>query len=512
MRGLYAAATSAAVILLGGGGGAYAADLNTKTTPPTAAPGPATCTSILDFFTTACQLAAYGVRLYGTIDVGVSYQTNGAPLNGFAGSGLTYTPQKMNNGAKWLLARAAMTPSNVGFQITEPLGAGWSFVGQVETQFDPATFDLLNGPHALQSARGQPLGTAPGVSDSSMQGLLYDALGFAGLSTDTWGTLTFGRQSAPFRDVLLSYDPAAGSFAFGLIGGVGTLPGGGTTEATRGTTSLRYRLNSANYHLGLFAQVGGYDEGNPSKGSYQADLGVDFDVGPGVLSVDAAGGYSKDAISEAITVGSNTNSGNFAVLASGLGNPQATISGVTATISDNAYFEAVAKYTLDKLKLYAGYERIQLANPSDGLVTALTDTAEYAFNNTGSASSNPFFINNTAYARDKILQLAFVGARYSLTPSVDVYAGYYYLNQNDYSGGATVSSGGTKGQTCASNGLAQATCSGTQQAFTATVDWQFASKWDTYIGTTYNQLAGGLEAGYLHSDFWATTAGVRFRW
>jgi hypothetical protein len=60
----------------------------------------------------------------------------------------------MNNGAKWLLARAAMTPSNVGFQITEPLGTGWSFVGQVETQFDPVTFDLLNGPHALQSALG----------------------------------------------------------------------------------------------------------------------------------------------------------------------------------------------------------------------------------------------------------------------------------------------------------------------------------------------------------------------
>ncbi len=44
------------------------------------------------------------------------------------------------------------------------------------------------------------------------------------------------------------------------------------------------------------------------------------------------------------------------------------------------------------------------------------------------------------------------------------------------------------------------------------VDSQFASKWDTYIGTTYNQLAGGLEAGYLHSDFWVTTAGARFRW
>jgi hypothetical protein len=170
----------------------------------------------------------------------------------------------------------------------------------------------------------------------------------------------------------------------------------------------------------------------------------------------------------------------------------------------------VAKYTLDKLKLYAGYEWIPFANSSDGPVTALTDTAGYAFTNAGSASSNPFFINIAAYAHDEILQLAFVGARY---PSpARWYGGYYYLNQNDYSGGTAVSSGGTKGQTCASNGVAQNSCSGTQQAFTAVVDWQFAPKWDAYIGTTYNHLAGGLEAGYLHSDFWATTAGVRFRW
>ncbi|MBO0751824.1 MAG: hypothetical protein J2P53_06925, partial [Bradyrhizobiaceae bacterium] len=55
-------------------------------------------------------------------------------------------------------------------------------------------------------------------------------------------------------------------------------------------------------------------------------------------------------------------------------------------------------------------------------------------------------------------------------------------------------------------------CHGTQDSFTAVVDWKFAPKWDTYLGTTYNHLAGGLANGFLHTDFWATTGGVRFRW
>jgi hypothetical protein len=44
------------------------------------------------------------------------------------------------------------------------------------------------------------------------------------------------------------------------------------------------------------------------------------------------------------------------------------------------------------------------------------------------------------------------------------------------------------------------------------IDWQFAPKWDTYIGTMYTDLNGGLDAGYLSRSNWATTAGVRLRW
>jgi hypothetical protein len=133
MKGLGAAAASAAVILVSGAGGAYAADLNTMSTkaPVAKAPvGPTTCTSITDFFTTACQLSWYGVRLYGTIDMGGSYQTNGAPFEKLLG--INYFPGRDSHGAKWLLAPNAMSISNIGVQIKKPLGGGWSLVGQLE--------------------------------------------------------------------------------------------------------------------------------------------------------------------------------------------------------------------------------------------------------------------------------------------------------------------------------------------------------------------------------------------
>jgi hypothetical protein len=94
MKGLGRAAASAAAIMLSGIGGAYAADLNNMPVKAVPVAGPATCTSILDFFTTACQVTAYGVRFYGTVDMGASYQTNPTPLDKLPGPGAAAFPVK----------------------------------------------------------------------------------------------------------------------------------------------------------------------------------------------------------------------------------------------------------------------------------------------------------------------------------------------------------------------------------------------------------------------------------
>lgn len=493
MRGFGVAAASAAIVVLGDGGTAQGApDVGARAT--LAVGGPAVCTSILDFFTTACQLSAFGVRFYGTIDVGAGYQTNGAPLNGPYQNGLTYFPQKMNNGGKWQISPNALGASNVGLQVDERLAAGWSFVAQLETAFDPATLFLADGPGSLRDGVGVPLGHASGVSDSSVNGKFYNSLAFLGVSSDTFGTLTLLRQGSLMRDATIAYDPIP-SYAFSLVGSTGPISGGGDTENVRASTAVKYRVNFGDYRLALFGQFGGYDLGNSAKGTFQGDIGGDLNAGPGVLSADVIAGYTRDAVSEAL-------SGYKVDPATGLGIASSPATGVTATISDNTNVMAVAKYTASRLKLYAGYEWIRFANPSDP-VSGFTDISGFAIPATA--------VTNAAFARDKILQVAWAGVRYSLAPSLDVAAAYYHYWQNDYSNGAATA--GSNGRTtCAVVASAVSSCAGAQDAASIVIDWQFAPKWDTYIGTMYTQLNGGLDSGYLARSNWATTAGVRLRW
>jgi len=99
----------------------------------------------------------------------------------------------------------------------------------------------------------------------------------------------------------------------------------------------------------------------------------------------------------------------------------------------------LAKYSIQRLKLYAGYERITYMAPSDPQ-TDFTDIAGnflcegcVAFNNTD--------IINTAFGRNgfgnKILQVMWTGVRYAVTDKLDVIAAYYHYTQNSYYGTPT---------------------------------------------------------------------------
>ena len=65
--------------------------------PTVSAPAASTnCQDLPDFFLGTCQLAYYGVRFYGVIDVGGGYQTHGAPWDPYFPQGSSYLVQKMN--------------------------------------------------------------------------------------------------------------------------------------------------------------------------------------------------------------------------------------------------------------------------------------------------------------------------------------------------------------------------------------------------------------------------------
>jgi predicted porin len=411
----------------------------------------------------------------------------------------------MNNGARFTQTPNALSASNIGLQVKEPLGGGWSFVGQVEAGFNPYSMQLLNGVHSVFDSIHTPLTQQTAFGDSNSQGTFYNDLGFTGISHDTWGTLTFFRQNDLMQDGVLAYDPMGVSGSFSPLGFFGGFAGGGDTQNRRDTTAIKYRINIANWHIGAYGQVGGYDDGNGAKGGAQGDVGADYKVGPGLLSFDAIAAWKKDAVS----LGSGL-SGPLDQFGAPFSPSTSTSETLGATISNNTTVMALAKYQVERWRFYTGYERIEFANPTD----PQTQFIDIAGDCLGCAN-NGTAISNTTYNFHKIDQIAFVGARYSLTDSVDVTAAYYHEWQNDFSGGGLIANQknvNAIGFTCTQVSTVSSKCQGTKDTVSALLDWKFAPKWDTYLGVNYNANTGGDANGYLQKNEFSTTGGVRFRW
>ncbi len=482
----------------------------TKTPPPAAMPAspppPAPCSSVWDFVATACPLTWYGITVYGTIDVGGGWQSHGTPFNGTSVVGQEYLVQKNSNRALWGFAPNALSQSNIGIKGNEPTGAGWSFVFDLEAGFDPYSLQFANGPGAVAQNAGVPLVSQTANANSSRAGQWYNSVGYVGVSSPTYGTLTVFRQNALTLDGVLAYDPMGGSYAFSPIGWQGVTCGVGDTEDCRFSTSLKYRVNVGAFRAAALWQFGGYGQNNASDGAYQAQVGADIrNLANGVLSVDAIYSYVRDAV--AVTLTGNPSNAN------GLPIAPFTPQFLTATISNDTSVMALAKYTNGHLNLYGGYERIQYAPPSDPQ-TSFIDIAGDTITGLVASTASPnglTAINNVAFTagcaagtvcHDKILQVTWAGAKYAVTDNLDVIGAYYHYAQNNF-----FATGPNVG--CASSAHSQ--CSGTFDAVSAVIDWKFAAKWDTYIGFMFSQVNGGLANGYLQRNNIDPTAGLRFR-
>jgi predicted porin len=433
------------------------------------------CKSAWDWATTKCQLTWHGVRAYGVIDAGGGYETKGVPFNGTAVYGSEYIIQKNSNRALWTLAPNALNNSAIGVQAFEPFAPGWAFVFDYSLYFDPESPQLQNGIGSIYENRGVPLASQTANYDSSRNGQPWNNTAYIGVSSPTYGTLTVFRQWALTLDAVYAYDPMAASNAFSLIGFSGTTCGVGDTEGCRATTAAKYRVQVGPVRLAALGQFGGYDLNNASNGGAQAEIGADIPlVGPGVLSFDAIYSYMRDAVSIAITA-----------------TPPYPL---TATLSNDQSVMLVAKWIWGPLRVYAGFEWIQYAPPSDPQ-TQFFNQADIC---TGTPCGNNTTISNAAYnAGDKTLDVVWAGARYTVVKDVDLVVAYYHYTQPTYGVGCTSSTA--------------VTCFGTEDVLSGLIDWQFLPKWDTYIGTVFSQVNGALSSGYLASNTLVTVAGVRLR-
>jgi predicted porin len=483
-------------IIFGLAGVAYATDASADDVMATKAPPavttkalsqPTTCSSLEDFVVTACPLTWHGITAYGTIDAGVTWLSHGAPFNGTSAVGAAYLVQKYSNRAQWSLAPNALTQSNIGIKGNEPFAAGWAFIFDLQAGFDPYSLQLANGPHSVAQNAGVPLTSQNSFADSSRAGQFYNSVGYLGVSSP-YGTVTVFRQNSLTLDAIFAYDPMGASYAFSPIGWQGITCGGGNTENCRHSTSLKYRVDIGQFRVAALWQFGGYDLNNASTGAYQLQLGGDVhNLAGGTLSLDAIGSYVRNAVS--IALAGNTLP---AVL------PQV----LTATLSNNSSVMLVGKYSNGPLKLFAGYEFIQYAPPSNPFApgAGFSDIAG-DFVCAACAAINNTNINNTAFsASDKLFHVFWTGVKYAITDNLDVIGAYYHYDQPFF--GAPVN--------CADPG-AFVNCHGTMNAVSFVADWQFAKKFDAYAGIMFSQVNGGLANGYLSRNTINPTVGLRFR-
>jgi predicted porin len=492
---------------------AAAADLPTKKTPPAAAKPNcyASFMTWLDSTAADCPLSAYGVTLYGTIDMGGGYETHASKFNRDYSNGVSELVAKTSGNSRWQAVPNGLSQSNVGVKIKEQVVPNWFIVGDVNFGFDPYSFQFANGPASLED--NNFLGSNPSQSangDSSRAGGIDNTRAYLGVSNPTFGTLTFGRQYALTNDLSGAYDPFGGAYAFSLIGTSGSVEQGtGMTETARENTAFKYLLSYNGLRASAIAQVGGWSDGNGAQAAYQLGLGGDWNG----FSVDAIYAYAKDAVKLG-TYGKDPTLDGYA--------PDT----LKATLADVNAGVVGAKYKWQALTLYSGYEYARLSTASDFDKYYGSGKNVYDLNNSwtdypGLIGKDPFGHKN---GRPEDLQVLWVGAKYGILSNLDAAIGYYYEWQNnyDYSPNAAVAKGSNLFATtnCGANntrpiagaapqGTYKSDCAGHTSAISGMLDWRPVKRVDIYGGVMYSEVAGGMATGFTHTNNTAYTGGVR---
>jgi predicted porin len=418
------------------------------------------------------DICVKGICVYGNFDMGLQYEQHGAPFGALSG-----TPnndaliQKNGLGSYFGVAANQLSGSFIGLRGSQEIADNLYAVFNLQTIFNPASGQNANGQASVAQNNGLTTNLAlqNAYNDSSKSGQLFNNAAYFGFSSPTYGTFTLGRQSALTSDLVVNYDPISNASSWSLLAGQGANGGGGDTENRIFDNSYEYRLNIGPVRLAGEVQI--RNGGNGGTGNaFEGNVGFDYQG----LSVDFVGGKIYDAVSAAPLSVAQLHTA--AVNGVAVGNGQ-----IAATISDNTVFQVAARYNIGPWKLFGGYEHIDFANPNNPL-------------NPGAFDSGGFIIaapTNNNFTTDKVLQTAWVGVRYAITPTVDIAGAYYHEWQNSF----VIGNGSNPTGTCRT--VASAGCSGTEDAVALVVDWRFARHVDLYAGVLWTQVSNGLANGFL---------------
>jgi predicted porin len=411
-----------------------------------------------------------GVCVYGAFDMGVGYQQHGSAYSPLSANPNSFMIQKQSAGSYFGVVGNAMSVSFIGLRGKQEIADGLYGIFNVQAAFNPASGQGDNGLLSVVQNNGLTgaLSGQNSYGDSSRNGQMFATAAYFGIDSPTYGAFTMGRQSNLIRDNVINYDPMGGAQAFSLLGAQGSNAGGGDTENAILDNSYKYAVGIGPVRLAaLVALRSGNNSGVGNI--FTGDIGFDY-MG---WSIDFAGGKIYDAIS----VGGPLSTAQVtAATAQGLAMGQGQISG---TVSDNSIFQVGTKYSIGPWKFYGGYEYIKYQNPNNPLAPGNFDQG-YVLAVT----------NNANYTVNKILQTAWVGAKYAVTRDVDVYGGYWHEWQNNFASTAA------NIPLCAVTPVGGTQCAGSTDAVSVVVDWRFAKHIDLYAGVMWIQVQNGQANGY----------------
>lgn len=431
-----------------------------------------------------------GITLYGIVDIGIQNDTHSAPFSDYFPAVSGSLIQKNDYDSPTGVAGNNLSQSRIGIAGNEPIGGDWAAVFRFETFFNPWSGDISDALKSVALNNGKPLTAQTTGVDSSIAGQLFSGAAYAGFSSPTYGSFTFGRNVTLLADGIGKYDPMGAAQAFSLIGYSGTTAGGGDTEDRRLDQSLKYYAKYDWLHIGALYQFGS-QSGSINTG-YQFQIGGDY----AGFSID--GYYFKKY--DAIGIGSlsaaqvaDLQSGSCTAAAPATPQCWPISNSLSGTISDNQTYAVMLSYAIPSstVKLSGGYERIQFNNPTNPLPAGTLTIGGYIL----------AFTNNAAYDNQKVLDVYWAGVKWGITPNLDLLAAYYGYNQDAYATGANTGCG-----TTVSGG-----CSGTETVMSLVFDYRLSKRFDVYAGSMYSGVSDGLANGYLFHTNIATTAGLRFK-
>ena len=448
----------------------------------TATPAPATDSA----------LTWHGITLYGIIDIGVQYQTHGTPVSDYFTAGTAEPLQKNSNKSVTGVTPSNLSQSRIGLSGNEPLWGDWAGVFRLETFFNPQSGNLSDALKSITLNNGVALKNQTTNVDSSVAGQAFAGAAYAGFASPTFGSFTFGRNVTPLADGISKYDPMGASQAFSLIGFSGTYAGGADTEDRRLDESFKYTAKYDWLHLGALYQFSG--SSGTKNTAVQAQIGGEF----AGFSADAYYAKKYDAVTVSPMSGAQVQ-GLPGLCNPAPGTPPPTnaigaqcysvSNSLAGTVSDNTTYAVMAMYSFPTVKLYASYEHIQFADPTNTLPAGAIIIGGYVL---------AYPVNDAYQYNDKTLNVIWGGVKWTVIPDLDLTAAYYGYNQNSY--GKEQCSDNSKG-----------TCSGKYQVGSVLADYRLSKRFDVFLGSMYSTAQDGPQSGYINKNTLATTAGLRFK-